>query len=300
MCRRTSAPAGRSRRAHGVDAALKLARGSYLAGFAGTSNVLAGRLYGVPVFGTMAHSFIEAHHQEADALEAFAREFPGTTLLIDTYDVDACVETVIQLQRRLDESQRIGAVRIDSGDLGAQARQVRQRLDHAGLEQVKIFLSGGLDERKIADLVERGYPVDGFGVGTRVGVSADVPYYDCAYKLVAYDGEPRMKLSGSSPMLPGRKQVFRRFEAGVAVGDTIGLHEEQHKGEPVLRCVMRGGEPVAGAKPTTEAVRRHAAEQIDGLSPRLRQLAPADPPYPVAVSDALEAERHRLRQAISG
>jgi nicotinate phosphoribosyltransferase len=179
-----------SRRAHGAEAALKVARASYLAGAAGTSNVLAGKLYGIPVSGTMAHSYIQAHDDEAAAFAAFADVYPETTLLVDTYDTLAGVRRVIGLARRLGDRFRVRAVRLDSGDLGTLARQARQMLDAAGLSSVRIFASGGLDEYEVAELVAAGAPIDAFGVGTKMAVSEDAPSLDMAYKLVEYAGRP--------------------------------------------------------------------------------------------------------------
>ncbi|HLU49896.1 MAG TPA: nicotinate phosphoribosyltransferase, partial [Planctomycetota bacterium] len=198
-----------ARRAHGEDSALAVAKLSYMAGAAGTSNVLAGRLWDIPVAGTMAHSYIQAHESELDAFAAFARVFPETVLLVDTYDTIAGVERVIELSRRLGEEFRVRAIRLDSGDLGELAREARRRLDRAGLERVEIFASGGLDERSVARLVTEGAPISGFGVGTSLAVSRDAPDLDMAYKLVEYEGKSRLKLSSAKAILPGRKQIFR-------------------------------------------------------------------------------------------
>ena len=218
--RLVTAAAGRSvvdfgaRRMHGLDAALKGARAFHIAGVASTSNVLAGKLYGVPISGTMAHSYIQAHSDEAEAFAAYARLYPETVLLVDTYDTLAGVRQVIELARRLGGDFQVQAIRLDSGDLAGLARQSREMLDAAGLERVRIFASGGLDEYAIAELVGHNAPVDAFGVGTSMGVSSDVPDLDIAYKLAQYAGEGRIKLSSGKPILPGAKQVFRQREGG--------------------------------------------------------------------------------------
>lgn len=162
-----------ARRAHGIDAGLVAARSAYLAGCTGTSAVLAGRRFGIPLAGTMAHSFVAAAGDELAAFEAFARVFPETVLLVDTYDTLEGVDNVIRLAGRLGEAFRVSAIRLDSGDLSALARQARARLDAAGLDRVRILASGGLDERRIAGLVADGAPIDGFGVGTSLATSSD-------------------------------------------------------------------------------------------------------------------------------
>jgi nicotinate phosphoribosyltransferase len=235
------------RRAHGAEAACLAARAAAVAGFAGTATVEAGRRYGLPLYGTMAHSFVQAHDSERAAFEGFARCHPDrTTLLIDTYDVAAATGEVIELVRR---GASIGAVRIDSGDLAASASCVRELLDAAGCTAVRILASGNLDEYEIARLVGAGAPIDSFGVGTRLDTSVDAPYLDCAYKLEEYAGRPRRKRSWGKETWPGRKQVYRRFDAeGRMAGDTVALETEATEGVPLLECVMRGGRRVAPAE----------------------------------------------------
>ncbi len=234
------------RRTHGTDAGMKAARSAYAVGFTGTSNVLAGKEYGIPVAGTMAHSYVTAFTHEADAFRAYARSFPdSSTFLIDTYDTVAGARNAAIVAREMEASRhRLRAVRLDSGDLPALSREVRQVLDQAGLPYVHIFASGGLDEDAIAELVQAGAPIDAFGIGTRLGTSADAPSMDMAYKLVRYEGRPVLKLSSGKVTLADEKQVYRRSNAeGAFVGDTIALrpsteglrHETlQDAGEPLL------------------------------------------------------------------
>jgi nicotinate phosphoribosyltransferase len=287
-----------SRRAHGAEAAVKVARAAYLMGAVGTSNVLAGRRYGIPVFGTMAHSYFQAHDDEAAAFEAFAGLYPETTLLVDTYDTLVGVRKVIELARRLGSHFRVRAVRLDSGDLGDLARQTRQLLDAAGLSEVRIFASGGLDEHKLAALIESGAPIDAFGVGTKLAVSEDAPSLDMAYKLVEYAGRPRMKLSTEKVIYPGRKQVFRSVEGGRMVRDVIGRHDEALEGKPLLRPVMRGGMRLADGRVTLEEARAHARRELERLPETLRSLAPAAAPYRTDISPPLQSDLESLRHVL--
>jgi nicotinate phosphoribosyltransferase len=217
------------RRTHGIDAGLKVARASYLAGFDGTSNVLAGKLYGTPFFGTMAHSFIQSFNDEEEAFRAYAETFPDeTALLIDTYDTIMGARHAAQIGQALRQSSHhLQAVRLDSGDLLALSRATREILDAAGLADTRIYASGGLNEHEVARLVSAGAPIDVFGVGTDMGVSGDAPSLDMAYKLVEYAGTPRLKLSTKKVSFLGRKQVFRiGDEDGRHTRDLLGLREE--------------------------------------------------------------------------
>ncbi|ORV68480.1 nicotinate phosphoribosyltransferase [Mycobacterium gastri] len=284
-----------ARRAHGADAALKVARTSYLAGAAGTSNLLAARHYGIPAFGTMAHSYVQAFDNEIDAFDTFARLYPGTTLLVDTYDTLGGVDRVIELARRLGDRFDVRAVRLDSGDLGALSTAARARLDAAGLHRVEIFASSGLDEHRIAALVAAGCPIDGFGVGTKLVVAADAPALDMAYKLVEYNGIGRTKFSSGKVIYPGRKQVFRRLENGRFRGDTLGRHDEKLPGKPLLVPMMIDGRRISQRVPTLEAARDWARRQIGALPPQLRSLEDTGYTYPVVVSDAVVSELERIR-----
>jgi len=276
------------RRAHGAEAGLLSARASYIAGFSGSATVLAGMRFGVPVFGTMAHSFIQAHASELQAFENFARSHPANaTLLIDTYDTVEAAHKVVELAARLArEGIAVRGVRIDSGDLGGYARQVRRVLDEGGMSQITIFASSGLDEYALRDLAAA--PIDGFGVGTRMNTSADAPYLDCAYKLVEYEGRPKRKRSEGKATWPGRKQIYRRVDAGGRIaGDVLTVEGDRQQGAPLLRAVMTDGSRIAES-PSTEAVRAHARAQLASLPARLASLERAQPLVP-AVSEALRA-----------
>jgi nicotinate phosphoribosyltransferase len=288
-----------ARRAHGADAALKVARTSYLVGAAGTSLVQAGQVYNIPLFGTMAHSYIQSHDDEFAALTAFAALYPETTLLVDTYDTLTGVAKVIDLSRRLGERFRVRAIRLDSGDVAALARQSRRLLDEAGLNGVQIFVSSELDEYRVAELIAAGAPIDGFGVGTRMAVAADAPALDMAYKLVEYAGLPRVKLSSHKVLYPGRKQVFRLVENGRMVRDVIGRHDEALRCEPLLQPVMRGGQRLPARRVTLEDARRHALRERERLPDALRRLQPADKPYPVEIADSLKKDLETVRRALA-
>jgi nicotinate phosphoribosyltransferase len=277
------------RRAHGAEAGLLSARASYLAGFSGTATVQAGVDFEIPLYGTMAHSYVQAFDDEAQAFEHFARSQPAnTTLLIDTYDTEAAARKVVRVAGALArDGIGIRAVRIDSGDLGWHARRVRDILDAGGLRGVQILASGNLDEDRLLELVRAGAPIDGFGVGTRMNTSADAPFLDCAYKLTEYDGVPRRKRSEGKATWPGRKQVWRCSDGAVMSGDTLGLEGEERSGTPLLQRVMAGGTRT-GPVPSLQASRALAAGQIAALPAPLRELDPA-PAYPVAVTDRLVA-----------
>jgi nicotinate phosphoribosyltransferase len=286
-----------ARRAHGADAALKVARASYLAGAVGTSNLLAARRYGIPAFGTMAHSFVQAFDTELHAFGAFARHYPGTTLLVDTYDTLRGVDHVIELAHRLGERFNVRAVRLDSGDLDALSKAVRARLDAAGLTNVGIFVSSGLDEYRVAALLDAGCPIDGFGVGTKLVVAEDAPALDMAYKLVEYDGVGRTKFSNGKLIYPGRKQVYRRVGHGGFAGDTIGQPNEQLDGDPLLVPVMKHGRRLGENELSLEAARAWAGRQVDALPAELRSLGDTGFTYPVDVSAGVASDLERLRQA---
>lgn len=276
------------RRAHGAEAGLFAARASYLAGFAGSSTVLAGQLYGIPIYGTMAHSFVQAHDRETAAFLHFARSQPdNAVLLIDTYDTEQGARRVVEVARILEgEGIRIKAVRLDSGDLAVLSRRVRHILDAGGFREVKIFISGDLDEYALARFMAAGAPIDGFGVGTKMVTAADQSYLNCAYKLEEYDGIPRRKKSTAKATWPGRKQVFRLVRPGGTLDhDILTLAGDSQPGTPLLGKVMAAGEVLPG-QPDLHNTREHAMRELGRLPLPLRSLATATP-YPVEISAAL-------------
>ncbi|HXS39795.1 MAG TPA: nicotinate phosphoribosyltransferase [Stellaceae bacterium] len=292
------------RRAHGAEAGLFAARASYIAGFAGTATMPAGRLWGIPLFGTMAHSFIQAHDDESEAFEHFARSRPqGLTFLIDTYDTEESARKVVALAPRLQAlGIEIGAVRLDSGDMTALSKSVRRILDEGGLHATTIFASGGLDEDEIARMLAAGAPIDGFGVGTSLTTSSDAPALDCAYKLQEYAGIARRKRSQGKATWPGRKQVWRRLgRDGRMAGDVLSLEDDDALGAPLLEPVMRGGKRLA--RPTLDDIRARVKRNLAALPEALRRLEPGAA-YPVQISDAVvrlagEADRRSLGKRAS-
>jgi nicotinate phosphoribosyltransferase len=276
------------RRAHGAEAGLLAARASYIVGFAGTATVLADKEFGIPIFGTMAHSYIQVHDDELDAFENFARSRPSNlTLLIDTYDTEAAAHKVVALAPRLKAAGiKINAVRLDSGDLVALSKSVRHILDAGGLHDVAIFASGGLDENELARLTRAGAPIDGFGVGTSLTTSSDAPVLDCIYKLQEYAGVARRKRSIGKATWPGRKQVWRRFGAdGRMAGDILSVEGDMQPGDPLIEAVMRAGRRLDPPRPLAD-IRAHAARDLERLPEALRSLD-VSAPYPVKLADAL-------------
>jgi nicotinate phosphoribosyltransferase len=284
------------RRTHGTDAGLKAARAFHIAGIHATSNMAAGQAYGIPLAGTLAHSYIQAHDDEYEAFRWFARCYPDTTLLVDTYDTLEGVRKVIRLARELGTQFRVSAIRLDSGDLGDLALKARRLLDDAGLERVRIFASGGLNEDEIARLLAIGAPIDAFGVGTDMGVSRDAPGLDIAYKLVEYAGRSRMKLSTGKILLPGRKQIFRVERDGVADHDVLGRRDDDPEGRPLLQRVMAHGRRCPAGQVTLDDARDHARSELGRLPARVRLLEPASPPYAVEISEALARDLDTLRR----
>jgi nicotinate phosphoribosyltransferase len=291
------------RRAHGSEAGLMAARASYVAGFAGTATVMADRLFGIPTFGTMAHSFIETYDDEARAFEDFALSRPqNLTFLIDTYDTEAGARKVVALAPKLKaRGISIRNVRLDSGDLIGLSRSVRRILDDGGLAEVGILASGGLDEDRLAAIVAAGAPIDSFGVGTSLTTSSDVAALDCAYKLQEYAGLGRRKLATGRQTWPGRKQVWRRYGPdGRMAGDVLSLEGDRQVGEPLIQPVMQGGRRVA-SPPSLAEIRKRAARELAQLPEPLRRLEPGAS-YPVEVADALKKLAHdvdrRLAQQI--
>jgi nicotinate phosphoribosyltransferase len=278
------------RRAHGAEAGLWAARAGYLAGLSGSSTVLAELRFGVPSYGTMAHSFIQAHDDEAQAFVDFARAQPNNVvLLLDTYDTEAAARKVVALAPRLaQEGIAIKGVRLDSGNLAEHAKKVRRILDDGGLNEVTIFASGNLDEYAVRDLLAAGAPIDGFGIGSRLDTSADAPYLDCAYKLQEYAGRARRKRSEGKATWPGRKQVYRMYgPGGVMTSDVLTIEGDPQPGEPLIQPVMRGGRRLAPPTPLAES-RARAAAELARLPQASRSLDDA-PPYPVTIAPALRA-----------
>jgi nicotinate phosphoribosyltransferase len=272
------------RRAHGFEAALLAARAAYVAGFGGTSTVLAAARFGIPLFGTMAHSFVSAHDDELDAFRAFALANPeNLAFLIDTYDTEEGARKVVALAR---EGLRARAVRIDSGDLAAHARRVRAILDDGGLDACTILASGGLDAIALRTLVRSGAPIDGFGVGSWLDTSADAPYLDCAYKLEEYAGRARRKRSEGKATWPGAKQVYRTFSVdGAMREDVVTLVGDRRAGTPLLAPAMRRGKRVT--REGLEVIRARAAQDLARLPRHLRELE-VEPRHPVRIAPALQ------------
>jgi len=285
------------RRTHGTDAGMKVARASYLAGFAGTSNLLAGSRYGIPVVGTMAHSFVMSFENEIDAFRAYAASFPEhAILLIDTYDTLEGARNAAQVAEEMAlRGQTLIGVRIDSGDLAAQASAVRKIFDEANLPKLKIFGSGGLDEFDLARLAQANVPFDSYGIGTKMGMSADAPWSDMSYKLVEYDHRPVLKLSTDKVSCPGKKQVFRSKNGeGQLTGDVIGLREENLAGECLLKEFMRDGRRLDHC-PSLIECRKTFAEDFAALPVDFKAIY--NPRYfPVELSPRLSALREQTEK----
>jgi nicotinate phosphoribosyltransferase len=277
------------RRAHGAEAGLMAARASYLTGFAGTATVLAGEMFGLPLYGTMAHSFIETFDDETAAFETFARARPDNlVLLLDTYDTEAAARKVVALAPRLKAAGiTIRAVRLDSGDLIGLSKSVRAILDAGGLREVTIFVSGGLDEDSLLGFARADAPIDGIGIGTAMTTSTDVPAIDCVYKLQEYAGLARRKRSENKATWPGRKQVWRRYDAdGRMIGDILAREGDHKAGEPLLQLVMQNGKRTQPAE-SLDAIRTRVKRELERLPEPLRRLQ-SGTNYPVEVADELK------------
>ena len=281
------------RRIHGLDAGMKAARAFHIAGVHATSNVAAGQVYGLELSGTMAHSYVQAHEDEYDAFRAFAHLYGDTVLLVDTYDTLAAVDKIVKLAREMGPAFRVSAIRLDSGDLVELAFGARRRLDAAGLAQVTIFASGSLNEDEVARIVAAGAPIDGFGVGTEMGVSRDAPSLEIIYKLVEYAGQGRLKLSPGKSILPGRKQIYRVEEDGIATHDLLASHDEPAIGRPLLEPVMRAGVRTS-ARISLDRARAHARAELDRLPAKIRALDPTPASYQVQISERLSRARDAL------
>ena len=280
------------RRTHGTESGLFGARASRIAGFDATSNVDAGKRFGIPVAGTMAHSYVQALGDEEAAFRRFVESYPQTVLLVDTYDTMRGVERVIALATELGDAFEVRAIRLDSGDLVALSAAARERLDGAGLERVQIFASGNLDEYRVQELVRSGAPIDAFGIGTRLGTSEDAPNLDIVYKLAQLDDQPLLKLSPDKATLPGVKQVWRDEDSdGVVARDTVGLADEDLPGRPLLVPVMERGRRLPSGGESLDAARNRASHELRRLPPAMRRLDTGPEPYLVQVSRQLQLLR---------
>ncbi len=290
------------RRTQGVETGLKVARASFIGGFVGTSNVLAGRVYGLPLYGTMAHSFVTSFENEIEAFRAYVRSFPeSAVLLVDTYDTIAGAAKAAAVGKEMSaRGESLRGVRLDSGDIAGLSRKVRQVLIQAGLGEASILASGALDEQKIAEIIRRGGDVDSFGVGTRMGVSADAPYLDMAYKMVELAGRPVLKLSPGKTSLGGRKQAFRvTAPSGSLKRDVIGFRKEELPGEPLLRKVMDRGE-IVGRRPSLFEIQKTFLAEFANLDEKYRRLDGGPPHYPVSHSPRLRRLQAKIIHKIRG
>jgi nicotinate phosphoribosyltransferase len=287
------------RRTHGIDAGMKAARSSYIAGFSGTSNVMAGKLYGIPTVGTMAHSYITSFHEEIDAFRAFAASFPdNSVMLVDSYDTLEGTKKAAQVGQEMKKrGQALSGIRLDSGDMADLSRKARRILDDAGLEKAKIFASGGFDEYKIRDVLNHHAEIDAFGVGTKMGVSADAPYLDMAYKLVKYAERPVLKLSTGKKTLTSDKQVFRLTGSDRALDhDVIALREDIMDGETMLKPVMKKGEITADL-PSLSEIRDRFLEEFLKLPEKYKSLRnPKE--FPVHLSPNMKAMQKKTEMNV--
>lgn len=291
------------RRTHGTDAGMKVARASAIGGFIGTSNVLAGLIYGIPVFGTMAHSFVTSFDNEIDAFRAFAHTFPeNTVLLVDTYDTLSGTRIAARVgQEMAREGKKLNGIRLDSGDIARLSQGARRILKKEGVEEATIFASGGFDEYTIQDVLKRGGDIDSFGVGTKMGVSADAPYLDMAYKLVHYSGRPVLKLSPGKETLASEKQVFRfKTSKGKLKKDVIGLRDDVLKdGEPLLVKVMDKGKTVVKLPPLSQ-IQESFLDEFSRLDESYKSIDEVKDEYPVEISPRLKALQRRVIQEVRG
>lgn len=275
------------RRAHGAEASLFLARAAYAAGFSGTSNVAAGHRYGIPLFGTVAHSYELVCGTETLALETYAHSGAGNLiLLVHSYAQDSVRKALEQIPALRSRGVQVKGVLVEGGDLAKAAQEVRNELDQAGLKDLLLFASGDLDEYRISGLLSVGAPIDGFALGGRLGTSEDAPFLNCAYDLVEYDGRPTVKQSRYKATLPGRKQIFRNFtDTGAMDWDLVCEAEEVHDGVPLLHPVFRRGK-LLHPLPDLDSIRARARSQLSTLPSYLKDLDGAEP-YPVEISEEM-------------
>jgi len=285
------------RRTHGIDAGMKVARASFIGGFEGTSNVLAGKIYGIPIFGTMAHSFVISFEKEIDAFRAFAQSFPeNVVLLVDTYDTVSGTVKAAEVGREMAlKGQKLKGVRLDSGDIALLSRKVRKILKRTGLRETTIFASGAFDEYKIQRILDQAGDIDSFGVGTKMGVSADAPYLDMAYKLVKYAGRPVLKLSPEKITLASEKQIFRfTTSKGKLKSDVIGLREEKLEGgEPLLNRVMTRGKVISEFSDLFR-IQKIFLDEFSKLDFKLKSLEKKETEYRVSLSPRLKSLQSRI------
>jgi len=283
------------RRTQGHYAGIKVARNAYMAGFTGTSNVLASKIYDIPISGTMAHSFVMTFESESAAFAAYADTFPtNTVLLIDTYDTIAGAENAVKTARGMKKrGEQLIGVRLDSGDMVTLSKAVRKILDSAGFPEVKIYASSGFDENKISQVLSKGAAIDAFGVGTKMGVSADAPYFDIVYKLVKFNDRAVRKLSPGKATLAGEKQVFRKTAPdGRYLEDIIGLKDDTlDDAYPLLEKVMENGRRLQPS-PTLKELRDRFKKNFSLLDERYKALDETHP-YPVTISPGLKALQDR-------
>ncbi|MCS7245959.1 MAG: nicotinate phosphoribosyltransferase [candidate division WOR-3 bacterium] len=270
------------RRDHGIDSAIKVAKVSYMCGFIGTSNLLAGKLYNIPVYGTMAHSYIMSFDSEEEAFREFLKRFSEPVLLIDTYDTIEGAKKVIKL---LKEGYRIKGVRIDSGDLVKLSKEVKKIFENEGFGNIKIFLSGDLDEYVIENILNEGAVADFFGIGTKMGTSSDAPYLNGVYKLVEDEYGFKIKTSPQKLTLPGKKQVYRIYENGLMKEDIIVLEDDKINGEPLLKKYIENGKLVE--RIALESSRKLFMENLLKIPPYLKNIKTQEMVYPVKISKKL-------------
>lgn len=277
------------RRTHEKDAGMEVARSTYIAGFNATSNVLAGKTYEIPISGTMAHSYISAFDSELEAFSAYSNTFPENSIfLIDTYDTIEGAHHAVKVAKKMEQKGYfLNGVRLDSGDMVMLSKKVRKILDEAGLFNVKIYASSGFDEFKIADFISQGAKIDAFGVGTKVGVSADAPYLDIVYKVVRFKDRNTRKLSPGKITLAGEKQVFRKTDKkGVYIDDVIGIRDEKIGGsQPLLKKFMEHGKCV-GTYPSLQEIRNKFEKNFSYLDEKYKSLVDTQT-YPVKLSPRL-------------
>ncbi|MCK4263485.1 MAG: nicotinate phosphoribosyltransferase [Candidatus Aminicenantes bacterium] len=285
------------RRTHGIDAGMKVARASFIGGFEGTSNVLAGKIYGIPIFGTMAHSFVISFEKEIDAFRAFAQSFPeNVVLLVDTYDTVSGTVKAAEVGREMAlKGQKLKGVRLDSGDIALLSRKVRKILKRTGLRETTIFASGAFDEYKIQRILDQAGDIDSFGVGTKMGVSADAPYLDMAYKLVKYAGRPVLKLSPEKITLASEKQIFRfTTSKGKLKRDVIGLREDKLEGgEPLLNRVMTRGKVISEFSDLFR-IQKIFLDEFSKLDFKLKSLEKKETEYRVSLSPRLKSLQSKI------